>query len=116
MRILFSAVPAHGHVLPMLPLARAALGAGHEVALLTHASMANAAPSIRLLPVGTSMEETLADVRRRTGGSPLGGGLDLAVEFFVDSRIDAGAADALAAAHDFRPDLVVADMVDHVGQ
>src|SRR5918998_5366984 len=31
MRILFSTVPAHGHLLPMLPLADAARRAGHDV-------------------------------------------------------------------------------------
>jgi UDP:flavonoid glycosyltransferase YjiC (YdhE family) len=35
MRILFSTVPAHGHLLPLLPLADAAKGAGHEVVVAT---------------------------------------------------------------------------------
>jgi hypothetical protein len=35
-----------------------------------------------------------------------------AVEFFVESRLNLGAEDALAAAATFRPDLVVADVVD----
>jgi len=41
MRILFSSTPAFGHVLPMLPLARAARRAGHETALLTHPPIAS---------------------------------------------------------------------------
>ncbi len=39
-RILFSTWPAHGHLLPMLPLARAALGAGHDVVVASGAEMA----------------------------------------------------------------------------
>ncbi|QLY28971.1 glycosyltransferase family 1 protein [Nocardia huaxiensis] len=35
MRILFSGHPAHGHLTPMLPLATAALEAGHEVVVAT---------------------------------------------------------------------------------
>ena len=40
MRILFSSVPQHGHLLPLLPLARAFQDRGHEVAVLTAAGMA----------------------------------------------------------------------------
>lgn len=40
MKILFSAVRVFGHVLPLLPLAKAARDAGHHVALMTHPSMA----------------------------------------------------------------------------
>jgi UDP:flavonoid glycosyltransferase YjiC (YdhE family) len=35
MRVLFSTTPGDGHVLPVLPLARALVGAGHEVAFAT---------------------------------------------------------------------------------
>jgi UDP:flavonoid glycosyltransferase YjiC (YdhE family) len=40
MRILFSATPAAGHVLPLVPLADAAGDAGHDVAFLTGPDMA----------------------------------------------------------------------------
>ena len=40
MRILFSATPAAGHVLPLVPLASAAGDAGHDVAFLTGPDMA----------------------------------------------------------------------------
>jgi UDP:flavonoid glycosyltransferase YjiC (YdhE family) len=36
-RILFSTWPAHGHLLPLLPMARAALAAGHEVVIASGA-------------------------------------------------------------------------------
>ncbi|WP_229067504.1 glycosyltransferase [Actinoplanes sp. DH11] len=116
MRILFSSVPAFGHLIPMLPLAAAARRAGHRVALLTHPSMSGAAPDLDLLPAGPSMAETLEDVSRRTRLDALDDMAQGAVEFFVESRLTLGADEALAAAEDFRPDLVVADMVDFVGQ
>ncbi|GLY03755.1 glycosyltransferase [Actinoplanes sp. NBRC 101535] len=116
MRILFTAVPAFGHVLPLLPLAKAARAAGHEVALMTHASMGSAAPSIPLLPGGPSTPEILADVTRRTGGDAMTDMAAFAVEYFVETRLRAGAAEALRAARDFGPDLVVAEMSDYLGQ
>ncbi|MEU4561801.1 glycosyltransferase [Actinoplanes sp. NPDC023936] len=116
MRILFTSVPAFGHLLPMLPLARAAVRAGHEVALLTHPSLRDAAPDLTLLPASPSMPETLADVTGRTRLDALQDMARGAVEFFVESRLNLGAAEALAAADAFAPDFVVADMVDFVGQ
>lgn len=113
MRILFSSTPAFGHLLPMLPLAAAARRDGHETALLSHPSMAGAAP-MPLLPAGPSLPEALEDVARRSGVDAM---QDAAgpVEFFIESRVGLGARAALAAATDFRPDLVVADQVDHLG-
>lgn len=116
MRILLSAVPAFGHVLPVLPLARAARAAGHEVALLTHPSMGVAAPSIPLLAAGPDAAESLAEVHRRTGGDPMSDVAAFAVEFFVENAMNLGADDALARAREFRPDLVVAEMSDYLGQ
>ena len=37
MRVLISTWPAHGHLLPILPLARAAQRAGHEVVVASGA-------------------------------------------------------------------------------
>ncbi|WP_249998644.1 TIGR03086 family metal-binding protein [Actinoplanes sp. M2I2] len=107
MRILFSSVPAYGHLLALLPLARAAVRAGHEVALLTHPSMGAAAPSLTLLAAGPSQAETLDGTAAEV--------LD-PIEFFVERRIRPGAADAVTAARRFGPDLVVADHVDYLGQ
>lgn len=40
MRVLFTCLPATGHLHPLVPIARALADAGHEVAFATHASMA----------------------------------------------------------------------------
>ncbi|GAA3623622.1 glycosyltransferase [Kineosporia mesophila] len=122
MRILISSCPAYGHLLPMLPLARAAQRAGHDVALMTHPSVAAQAPSLPLLAAGPSIEENLAEVFSRSGRDVRDVSLDedadtasTPIDFFVDARMDLGAAQALAVVKDFAPDLVVADMADHLG-
>jgi UDP:flavonoid glycosyltransferase YjiC (YdhE family) len=115
--MLFSSTPAFGHLLPMLPLARAARHAGHEVAVMSHPSMASVVAGIALLPAGPSVPEALADAGRRVAvnltqdlpRSPL------PVEFFVESRMGLGAEAALAAVAGFAPDFVVADKVDYLG-
>ncbi|WP_305784526.1 glycosyltransferase [Symbioplanes lichenis] len=116
MRILFSSSPAFGHLLPMLPLAAAARRAGHETAVLTHPSLAGADPALPLLPAGPSQAELLADITRRTGVDALQDPAVGAVEFFIGSRMRLGAADAVAAARQFAPDLIVAELVDYLGQ
>ncbi|MGP4048890.1 glycosyltransferase [Streptomyces sp. 2A115] len=116
MRILFSSTPAFGHLLPMLPLAAAARRAGHEVAVLSHASMTASTAPMPLLPAGPSIPETLRDVTRR---AEIDATQDMAagpVEFFIESRVGLGAEAALAAATAFAPDLIVADMVDYLGR
>jgi UDP:flavonoid glycosyltransferase YjiC (YdhE family) len=115
MRILFSSTPALGHLLPMLPLAAAARRGGHEIAVLSHPSIASHTAPIPLLPAGPSLPETLEDVTRRTAVDPMRDWAVGPVEFFVESRVGLGATAALAAATDFAPDLVVADMIDYLG-
>ncbi|GLZ01787.1 hypothetical protein [Actinoplanes sp. NBRC 103695] len=111
MRILFTSVPAFGHLLPLLPPATAARAAGHQVALQSHGSTGTAAPSIPLLEAGPSPTETLAAMTRPGESDPT----DFAVEFFVEARLNLGARAALAAARDFGPDLVVAESSDYLG-
>ncbi|MDQ1034695.1 UDP:flavonoid glycosyltransferase YjiC (YdhE family) [Streptomyces sp. V3I8] len=116
MRILFSGTPAYGHLLPLLPLERAARKAGHTTAFLTHASLGDLVAPAPVLPAGASLEETLDEFHRTTGTnaaedmSPATAG-----EFFGGIRVDLGADAALAAAHDFGPDLVVAETADFLG-
>lgn len=116
MRILFSGTPAYGHLLPLLPLEKAARRAGHTTALLTHPSMAEVVAPVPVLPAGPTLEAVFAEVHRRIGAnaaedmSP-----QTAAEFFGGSRVDLGAEEALAAAADFAPDLIVAESADFLG-
>lgn len=118
MRILFSSVPQHGHLLPLFPLARAFQERGHEVAVLTAAGMAPVieAQGLGHLPAGPLPDVLFAEVARRTGADPAGAPTPGSVaEFFAGTRIDLTADEALAAAKTFEPDLVVAELCDFVG-
>lgn len=118
MRILFSSTPAHGHLLPQLPLARAFRERGDEVAVLTSAGLAPvlAPEGIELLPAGPMPDVLLAEAAKRTGTDASAHPTPEAVaEFFAGARIDLGGDEALAAAKSWGPDLVVSELCDYVG-
>lgn len=119
-RVLFSSTPGFGHVLPLLPLARAFLQQGDEVAFSTNADGLTdllAAERMDLLPAGPTLPEQLAELVRRTGVDP---GAEVAIdgiaEFFAGVRIDLVLDEALAAARAWKPDLIVSEHYDFVGQ
>lgn len=103
MRILFSSTPAFGHLLPMLPLAVAALRAGHDVAVLTNAQMTAAARPLRVLPAGPTLSEVMAEVVRSTGSADQGASPEAAyfaltntdligtlAQYFAGARVNLG--------------------------
>jgi UDP:flavonoid glycosyltransferase YjiC (YdhE family) len=114
MRVLFSAVPVAGHVLPLLPMAAAARSDGHEVAVLTGAGLAELVEPIPLLSAGPPIEAQVAETVRRTGRRWAGPGPE-AAEMFAGTRVDLTYRQALARAEAFGPDLVVCDSCDYVG-
>lgn len=140
MRILFSGVPAFGHLLPMLPLAQAAQQAGHQVAFLTNAVMAGPLQPFEVLSAGPDVGPMIGEVARRSGhtdpatqtmpaltaelpqqaarlaghGTPPTGPL-LNAELFAGTRVDLSIDEALPAARRFAPDLIVAEDADFVG-
>ena len=103
MRILLTAYPLHGHVNAMLPLARAARDAGHEVAFATGPDMAGhlAAHGLDAWVVGPAHAETAAAAPPSARWFALCG--------------PARAADLVPRAAAWRPDLVVADEFDLAG-
>jgi UDP:flavonoid glycosyltransferase YjiC (YdhE family) len=115
-RILFSAVPASGHVLPLLPLADAAERAGHTVGLLSGRGAAAILPSMDVFEVGPSIFEAIAETGRRLGGdqdgTKPGPG---AAELFGAVRLSGVVDEAVEVARRFAPDLIVHDTVDTVG-
>jgi UDP:flavonoid glycosyltransferase YjiC (YdhE family) len=118
MRILFSSTPAHGHLLPQLPLARAFRERGDDVAVLTSPGLAPvlAPEGIELLPAGPMPDVLFAEVARRTGQDPGNAPTPEGVaEFFAGVRIDLGGDEALAAARSWRPDLIVSELCDYIG-
>ena len=118
MRVLLSSIPQHGHLLPLLPLARALRAQGDEVAFLTGAGMQPvlSIEDIPLLPAGPMPDALGKETVRRTGANPFVQPTpEAAAAFFVDARLDLGGKDALAAARAFDPDLVVRERLDYVG-
>ncbi|MEW2545028.1 glycosyltransferase [Streptomyces sp. NPDC047002] len=118
MRVLFSSTPAHGHLLPQLPLARAFRDRGDTVAVLTGKAFAPvlAPEGIDLLAAGPAVDVLFAETARRTGGDAASDPTPESVaEFFAGVRVDLTADDALAAARGFAPDLIVAEACDFVG-
>ena len=115
MRILFSSVPAPGHLLPLLPLADAAADAGHEVAFLTDAGMARYLGARTLLAAGPDVFSLLAETERRTDGGDARHPGGAAVEMFAGTRLDLTFGEALDRAREFGPDIVVCEAIDFVG-
>ena len=118
MRILFSSTPAHGHLLPLLPLARAFRDRGDQVAVLTTGAFAPLldAEGIELVAAGPTADVLFAESGRRTGVDAAADPRPEAVaDFFAGTRVDLTADDAVAAARAFAPDLIVAEALDFVG-
>jgi UDP:flavonoid glycosyltransferase YjiC (YdhE family) len=64
MRVLFSSLGSYGHTLPLIPLARACVDAGHDVTVATtdamHAAITSA--GLRAVPVGISIRDAFAQL------------------------------------------------------
>ncbi|HEX6345162.1 glycosyltransferase [Umezawaea sp.] len=114
MRILFTAMPSAGHVLPLMPLADAATAAGIETAVLTSGELAALVAPLPLLPAGPSTEEMIDRTVRLTGSHPAQPGPG-AVEMFAGVHVDLAFDEALRQAEEFGPDLVVCEEFDFVG-
>lgn len=65
MKLCFSAIPAFGHVLPMVPLAAAASAAGHEVSFVASSSFDGRlpVPVLQGVPEGMTLEGAEAEAR-----------------------------------------------------
>jgi UDP:flavonoid glycosyltransferase YjiC (YdhE family) len=125
MRILFSGTPGYGHLLPLVPLARAFRQQGADVAVTTSESLSAffAAEEMELLPAGPPLDVMLAELFERFGGpqeaefgkpQPEVPSAVIA-EFFAGIRVDRTFDQALTAARSWKPDLVVGEHYDFVG-
>lgn len=114
MRILFVHLPATGHVLPLIPLARALRTAGHDVAFATAAGFAPQveAHGFRTLPAGMEAEEWDALSEETGAGAPPEWSWQERIADF-GARVFAGGVaqrlidDLAVVLEDQRPDLVV---------
>lgn len=120
MRILFSGVPAYGHLLPLASLMDAALTDGHDAALVTSAGMAEMIATelpagVQHLPAGPMPLEFSEETAARTGANVFQPTPATIGDIFGGTRLERTAEAALAAAREWRPDVVVADAFDTVG-
>lgn len=119
MRLLISVTPAFGHLLPLVPLARAALAEGHRVAILTSAGMADTVaqevPGAEHLAAGTMPAEFAAVAAQRTGADVMNPTPDVIGEIFGGVRLETAYDEAALAARRWQPGVVVAEAFDTVG-
>jgi UDP:flavonoid glycosyltransferase YjiC (YdhE family) len=120
MRILFSGCPGYGHLYPMLPLARAAARAGHDVAIATGPDLAPhlAERGYETWGVGPTFAESwdernaaLPDLRTVAPERFIT--LDLGILFGASAV--KRAVDLVPRAEAWRPDLVIHETVEFAG-
>ena len=118
MRLLFTTTGHSGHLLPLVPLARAAVRAGHHVEFAAQASRAPAIErdGFRVHPLAEASEATWAPFMRRLPGLRQSEGDAFAIgEGFA--RIGAGAAldGMLGIVERVRPDVLVHEGYEFAG-
>ncbi|GAA2126482.1 glycosyltransferase [Nocardioides bigeumensis] len=114
-KVLFTSCPAYGHALPMLPLIRAAMAAGADVRVATGPDLVDPLRDRGLdaRPAGPPWTESWAEHNRiwADPGHPGDKMLDGVIALFgspAGRRLD----DLTAMARDWRPDLVVHEVLE----
>ena len=121
MRLLFTAFPGYGHVHPMLPLARAAIRAGHEVLFATGPNLVDRVRSygFETRSVGLSSEEINERYNAAyddTDHLPPHERLPIVVpRLFVEIGARASLPDVLGIVDGWRPGLVVSEQSESAG-
>ena len=118
-RVLFTSCPAYGHVLPMLPLMRAAERSGHDVRVATGPNLVGplAVRALDVHPVGPSWEEAWManEAAWAVPGVPeeqkMMNGVVALFGTPALSRLD----DLVAMASVWRPDVVVHEVLEQAG-
>ncbi|MFI5718538.1 glycosyltransferase [Nocardia sp. NPDC051750] len=120
MRVLFSGVPAYGHLLPLAPLIDAAFAGGHAAGLLTSAGVGELIttelpPGVDHLPAGPMPLAFSEETAQRTGANVFQPTPATIGEIFGGTRLDRTADAAMPLVRQWQPDIVVADAFDTVG-
>ncbi|MGW1215959.1 glycosyltransferase [Streptomyces sp. NPDC002499] len=105
MKALFTTFPAYGHLLPMLPLARAAVAAGDEVVVVAAEELHASADDLTMRALGPSLPELVAAHVDALDGT---------VALFTTARADLAFDELCETVRDERPDVIVAEMRDYV--
>jgi UDP:flavonoid glycosyltransferase YjiC (YdhE family) len=116
MKIVFSGLPAYGHLYPMLPLAQACAEAGHEVTFATGEPFVDRLPLPTMRSVvGVKFTEFEQEVARRypeiMAGMPATA-LQFPTKLFGEVCAEHTAANLIPAFSRIKPDLVVYEVAD----
>ncbi len=106
MRIVFAAIPAYGHLYPLLPLATACAAAGHEVTVAAGAPFLDRLPlpTVPGMPTGIELDAVIDETRRR---HPDAHGHELSVAMFADTTAELVSGLLDRTLDELRPDVVV---------
>ncbi|MGI8413761.1 MAG: glycosyltransferase [Solirubrobacteraceae bacterium] len=122
LRVLCTCLPGVGHFLPMVPLARALIDAGHEVAFATAADFLPriGAYGFAAFPAGLSLPEQISEAARRFPEQhALPPGKERFCTFvprmLADVAAPVRAADLVPILRQWRPDVLVHDETDFGG-
>ena len=117
MRVLVSAVPAIGHIVPLLDLAQALQSAGHEVRFATNETRHRLVFAAGLQPVDAGMSEAeMRDERlRRWPETERQPASEWATRMWAQIMAPSSLQDLLSIAADWRPHVVVHDEGDYAG-
>jgi UDP:flavonoid glycosyltransferase YjiC (YdhE family) len=117
MRVLFSAVPAVGHVVPLLGLAQALQLAGHDVRFATNKESHHlvASASLHPLDAGMSLVEMRDERSRRWPETDRQSPSQWATRMWAQIMAPSTLRDLLAIVADWRPHVVVHDEGDYAG-
>lgn len=121
MKILFTSVSAHGHLLPMAPLMEAALESGHEVAVMVSDGLrdlvlAELPADVVFLPAGPMPLQLATEAARRTGDDVMQPSVTGIGETFGGVLLDLSVEQAVPAAREWGAEAVVADMYSTLGE
>ncbi|GIJ45371.1 glycosyl transferase [Virgisporangium aliadipatigenens] len=118
MKALFTTFPAYGHLLPMLPLARAVAAHGDEAVIAAHGDLHAAATGLPTRPVGPALSTLIAtNAEAMEWRSDRGDDADLlaaTVALFTTTAADLTFDEMSALVARERPDVLVAEMWDFV--
>jgi Glycosyltransferase family 28 C-terminal domain len=117
MRVLISAVPAVGHIIPLLGLAQAVQLAGHEVRFATNRERHRlvAAAGLHPLEAGMSPVEMRDERHRRWPETDRQPATEWATRMWAQIMAPSTLQDLLAIMADWRPHVVVHDEGDYAG-
>lgn len=115
MRVLFSAYGAHGHVLPLMGVARAVAGDGHDVLFATAPDLCTlvAASGFDTAVAGLTDEAAVAEAHRRWPETNLAPPSAWTQRMFCEIATPAMAADLGSIMDRWHPDIVVREEGEH---